>query len=83
MMTTQVLERHEENRLGLPYPIVLLNAAEKVTHPKTGEIIGVAIPNSEELARGPIRLFAWRRSYVCRIVRLDRACGRKMSSRFG
>ena len=76
MMTTQVLERHEENRMGLPYPIVLLNAAEKVTHPQTGEVIGVAIPNSEELAAAvalalcfiPVRLTGTEIRFIRRVL---------------
>jgi transcriptional regulator with XRE-family HTH domain len=48
--TTRVLERYEENLLGLPYPVTLINAAEEVAHPKTGEILGIAVPGVEELA---------------------------------
>ena len=47
---TQVLHRYEEQLMGLPYPITLLDAAEEVTHPKTGKVLGVAVPNAEELA---------------------------------
>lgn len=47
---TRVLERHEEKLMGLPYPIVLRDAAEEITDPRTGDPLGIAIPNSEELA---------------------------------
>ena len=47
---THVLDRYEEKLMGLPYPIVLLNAAEEITHPKTGKVLGVAVPDAEELA---------------------------------
>jgi DNA-binding transcriptional regulator YiaG len=49
-MMTHVLDRYEERLMGLPYPVVLINAAEEVTHPKTGAVIGVAVPDAEELA---------------------------------
>jgi DNA-binding transcriptional regulator YiaG len=44
------MDRYEEKLMGLPYPVVLLNAAEEVTHPTTGEALGVAIPDAEEMA---------------------------------
>src|SRR5665213_631330 len=47
---THVLDRYEEKLMGLPYPVVLLNAAEEITHPKTGKVLGVAVPDAEELA---------------------------------
>jgi transcriptional regulator with XRE-family HTH domain len=47
---THVLERYEEKLMGLPYPVILLDAAEEITHPKSGEVLGVAIPDAEELA---------------------------------
>lgn len=47
---THVLERYEEKLMGLPYPIILLDAAEEITHPESGEVLGVAIPDAEELA---------------------------------
>lgn len=47
---THVLDRYEEKLMGLPYPVVLLNAAEEITHPKTGTVLGVAVPDAEELA---------------------------------
>jgi transcriptional regulator with XRE-family HTH domain len=49
-MMTHVLDRYEEKLMGLPYPVVLLNAAEEITHPKTGKVLGVAVPDAEELA---------------------------------
>ena len=45
-----ILDRYEETLTGLPYPIVVLDAAEEITHPKTGEVLGVAIPDAEELS---------------------------------
>ena len=47
---THVLDRYEEKLVGLPYPVTLVNAAKEVTHPRTDEILGIAVPNSEELA---------------------------------
>jgi DNA-binding transcriptional regulator YiaG len=47
---TRIIERHEENLMGLPYPIVLLDAAEEVTDPASGEVLGIAVPDAEELA---------------------------------
>lgn len=44
------MDRYEEKLMGLPYPVVLFNAAEEVTHPTTGETLGVAIPDAEEMA---------------------------------
>jgi DNA-binding transcriptional regulator YiaG len=45
----KVLERYEENLLGLPYPVVLVNAAEEMVDPDDGEVL-VAVPDAEELA---------------------------------
>lgn len=36
--------------MGLPYAIILLDAAEEVTHPRTGKVLGVAVPDAGELA---------------------------------
>lgn len=47
---THVLDRHEETLTGLPYPVTLFDVAREVTHPRTGEVLGVAVPESEELA---------------------------------
>jgi DNA-binding transcriptional regulator YiaG len=49
-MMTHTLDRYEEKLMGLPYPVLLLDAAEEVTHPKTGKVIGIGIPDAEELA---------------------------------
>ena len=45
----RVISRHEERGLGLPYPVVLLNAAEEVMNDQ-GERVGVRIPDLEGLA---------------------------------
>jgi DNA-binding transcriptional regulator YiaG len=45
----RVLQRYEENGLGLPYPVVLLNAA--VEHSDAaGNVLGVSVPDLEGLA---------------------------------
>jgi transcriptional regulator with XRE-family HTH domain len=44
-----VLEHHEDNLMGLPYPVTLLNVAEQVTDPD-GSVIGVGVPNAEGIA---------------------------------
>jgi len=44
------IERYEERALGLPYPVILENAAEELLDEVTGERIGVRIPNLEGLA---------------------------------
>ncbi len=49
-MMTQTLDRYEEKLMGLPYPVVLLDAAEEVTHPKTGKVLRITIPEAEEMA---------------------------------
>ena len=75
-MMTHVLDRYEENLTGLPYPVVLLDAAEEVTHPKTGEVIGIAIPNAEELAAAvalalcfmPVRLIGAEIRFIRRVL---------------
>src|SRR5208283_4485392 len=60
---THTLDRYEERLLGLPYPVVLLNAAEEITDPDTGEVLGVAVPHAEELATAvemdPATLSRW------------------------
>ena len=73
---TQVLDRYEEKLMGLPYPIVLLDAAEEITHPKTGETLGIAIPDSEELAAAvalalcflPVRLTGTEVRFIRRVL---------------
>jgi transcriptional regulator with XRE-family HTH domain len=75
-MMTHVLDRYEENLTGLPYPVVLLNAAEEITHPKTGEVLGVAVPDAEELAAAvalalcfmPIRLCGAEVRFIRRVM---------------
>ena len=47
---SHTLERYEERLLGLPYPVVLFDAAEEVVDSDTGEVLGVAVPHAEELA---------------------------------
>ncbi len=42
------IERYEERGLGLPYPVVLLGAAEEEIH-ESGERVGVRIPDLEGL----------------------------------
>ena len=49
-MMAHVLHRYEEKLMGLPYPVILLDAAEEITHPKTDKVLGVAVPDAEELA---------------------------------
>lgn len=44
-----VLERYEDDLMGLPYPVTLLNVAEQVTNPD-GSVIGVGVPNAERIA---------------------------------
>ncbi len=45
----RVLPRYEERGLGLPYPVVLINAAEEHSD-ATGNVLGVSVPNLEGLA---------------------------------
>lgn len=73
---TRILERYEDRLMGLPYPIMLLDAAEEVTHPRTGRVIGVAIPNAEELAAAvalalcfmPVRLIGAEVRFIRRVL---------------
>lgn len=73
---TRVLERYEENLMGLPYPIVLLDAAEEVVDPRSGAPLGVAIPDSEELAAAvalalcfmPVRLIGAEVRFIRRVL---------------
>ncbi|MCA3416073.1 MAG: hypothetical protein INF84_15865, partial [Roseomonas sp.] len=45
----RVLPRYEEKSLGLPYPVVLINAA--VEHvDAAGNVLGVSVPDLEGLA---------------------------------
>ena len=45
----RVLPRYEEKGLGLPYPVVLINAAEEHSD-AAGNVLGVSVPNLEGLA---------------------------------
>ncbi|MBM3592920.1 MAG: hypothetical protein FJX32_09655 [Alphaproteobacteria bacterium] len=45
----RVLPRYEERGLGLPYPVVLINAAEEHMD-AAGNVLGVAVPHLEGLA---------------------------------
>ena len=45
----RVLPRYEERGLGLPYPVVLINAAEEHSD-AAGNVLGVSVPNLEGLA---------------------------------
>ena len=45
----RVLPRYEERGLGLPYPVVLINAAEEYTD-AAGNVLGVSVPYLEGLA---------------------------------
>jgi DNA-binding transcriptional regulator YiaG len=73
---THVLDRYEEKLMGLPYPIVLIDAAEEITHPKSGEVLGVAIPQAEELAAAvalalcfmPVRLSGAEVRFIRRVM---------------
>ena len=73
---THVLDRYEEKLMGLPYPVVLLDAAEEITHPKTGKVLGVSIPNAEELAAAvalalcfmPVRLTGAEVRFIRRVM---------------
>ena len=45
----RVLPRYEEKGLGLPYPVVLINAAEEHSD-AADNVLGVSVPNLEGLA---------------------------------
>ena len=45
----RVLPRYEEKGLGLPYPVVLINAAEEHVD-AAGNVLGVSVPDLEGLA---------------------------------
>jgi DNA-binding transcriptional regulator YiaG len=45
----RTLERYEENGFGLPYPVILENAAEEVLD-DAGNRLGIRVPNLEGLA---------------------------------
>lgn len=76
MTMTYTLDRYEEELMGLPYPIVLLNAAEAVTDPDSGEVLGTSVPNAEELAAAvavalcmmPVRLIGPEVRFIRRVL---------------
>ena len=45
----RTIPRHEEDGLGLPYPVVLIDGAEEEIDDATGEPVGISIPDMEEL----------------------------------
>ncbi|MDT8330216.1 helix-turn-helix domain-containing protein [Roseomonas gilardii] len=45
----RTIHRYEEDGLGLPYPVVLYNAAQEEVDDETGKVIGISIPNMEGL----------------------------------
>lgn len=45
----RTIERHEESGLGLPYPVIVMNAAQELV--EDNEVIGVRVPDLEGLAR--------------------------------
>lgn len=45
----RTLKRHEEDGLGLPYPVVLVDSAEEEVDDATGEVVGISIPDMEKL----------------------------------
>ncbi|GBQ17119.1 hypothetical protein CFR78_15720 [Komagataeibacter rhaeticus] len=46
----RTLPSYEEDGLGLPYAVTLINAAEEEIDETTGEVIGVSVPDMEGLA---------------------------------
>lgn len=46
----RTIPRYEEDGLGLPYPIVLIDVAEEEIDDETGESLGVSVPDREQLA---------------------------------
>jgi len=48
-MQRRIMERYEEEGLGLPYPIVLINAAVEYLD-EEGNLVGISVPNLEGLA---------------------------------
>ena len=45
----RTIERHEETGLGLPYPVIVMNAAQEMV--EDGEVMGIRVPDLEGLAR--------------------------------
>lgn len=60
----RTVDRYEEDGLGLPYPVTLIDGAEEQIDDDTGEVIGISIPAMETLvaavaitrARIPVQL---------------------------
>ncbi|MBS0986634.1 hypothetical protein [Acetobacter thailandicus] len=46
----RTLSFYEEDGLGLPYAVTLVDAAEEEIDDKTGEVIGISVPDMEGLA---------------------------------
>jgi DNA-binding transcriptional regulator YiaG len=49
MRMFRTLPRHEEDGLGLPYPVVLIDSAEEEIDDATGEPVGISVPDMEGL----------------------------------
>jgi len=45
----RTIDRYEDQSLGLPYPVVLLDGVEEEIDDATGERIGISIPHLEDL----------------------------------
>jgi len=45
----RTIPRYEEDGLGLPYPIILIDGAEEEIDDASGEVVGISVPNTEEL----------------------------------
>ncbi|AQS86898.1 hypothetical protein AA101099_0758 [Neoasaia chiangmaiensis NBRC 101099] len=46
----RTIKEHHEDGLGLPYPVVLIEAAEEEIDPATGDVVGIHVPDIEGLA---------------------------------
>ena len=75
---TNVLDRYEEKLAGLPYPYKssCSTRPKKSLHPKTGKILGIAVPDAEELAAAvalalcfmPVRLSGTEVRFIRRVM---------------
>jgi transcriptional regulator with XRE-family HTH domain len=73
---SRILERYEETLMGLPYPVVLLDAAEEIVNPDDGEVLGVAVPDADGLATAvalalcfmPVRLTGAEVRFIRRVL---------------
>lgn len=45
----RTIDRYEETGLGLPYPVILLNGAEEEVDEETGDVVGISVPDLEQL----------------------------------